>query len=150
MVCLDPDIRSGLAEAAAELTVNLTGIFEDEWARRREKADIEGSPGAVITRMIPRSGRVLGIDITAEPRAGLMVRVTHWSVPDGKTLTIFAPAFAENDDEVGVLDSDPDDPGVRSFLPTIYIEENLATCGFRHRWFPGADGNLQVSLYPAT
>jgi hypothetical protein len=34
--------------------------------------------------MIPRPARVLGIDITAEPRAGLMVRVMHWPVPDGK------------------------------------------------------------------
>ncbi len=150
MVSLDPTTYSGLADVAAELASNLTGIFEDEWARRNEKAERVRTTPRLVTHLIPHPARLLDIKVTSEPRAGLTVRVLHWSVPGNRILSIFVPAFAENDDEVGVLDCDPEDPGERSFLPTVHIEENLATYGFRHRWSPDADGNLQVSLYPAT
>lgn len=104
---------------------------------------VDGPDSALIGRIRHHDeARLVGVEVTDQPGPGIVVSVSHWSIPPGAVLDVLVPAYGSG----GVLTDD----AIIPLLPVIHFCERLESRGFAASWTTGADRHLKAALYDET
>ena len=139
---MTPAEEASLREVGSRFRDTLTAYFEAE----RDQGQIilpDGPDSALIGRVRQHDeAHLIGVELTEQPTLGIIVSVSHWSIPPGAVLDVFVPAYGTR----GVLT----DHFIIPQLPVVDFRERLESRGFASSWVAHPGRHLHVSLYDET